>query len=315
MASVIGRVGRSGSGTAKIPLRLKVKAWWDGVDLSVSDNEAGVAVPETTAAGESSAQLKDWETDRVRLLQDLWGSGFSSPGGDRFVQKLLESFGLDESTAVLDLGAGLGGTTRAMARTYGARTTGLEADEALARAGMELSRSARMSNSAPITPFNADEFVAKRNAYDCIFSKEFMFTVKEKLPLLAALRDSLTDSGQLQIIDYVAAREDLKSDWLDQWTRLDWTTPFLWSFSRYTDAFENFGFRVLMGHDISDDIYGLVSQSLSQYMAHIQKNPKDPRMLEAMAREVHIWESRMKLLKENDVRICRFHVKKKPGQS
>ena len=213
--------------------------------------------------------------------------------------------------SALDLGAGLGAATRTMAGVYGARTTGLEADKALATAGMELSKAARLSGAAPIAAFDVDGFVAKPNAYDCIFSKEFMFSVREKIPLLIALRDSLSESGQLQIIDYVLTREDLKSPWLEQWIKLDGSRPFLWTSERYTDSFENFGFRVMINDDVSDDIYNLVSQSLSNYLKSLGSLKPSSGVLEIMGREVHMWESRMKLLKEHDIRLCRFHMKKR----
>ena len=63
----------------KVPIGLRLKAWWDGYDLEVRQR---LAAQEPAAAHEVRYERDPlaWETPRIELAQQLWGKGFNAPG-------------------------------------------------------------------------------------------------------------------------------------------------------------------------------------------------------------------------------------------
>src|SRR5262249_22603785 len=136
--------------------------------------------------------------------QQLWGDGFTQPGGTGFILKMVNPFALNPSMTVMDFGAGLGGGTRAVSDEFKIWVTGFEADSLLAEAAQELS-TRKGAKKAEVKAYRAPEFQAKPASYDCIFSHASLYLLEEKSKLLGLFERTLKSRGQIAITDFVRA--------------------------------------------------------------------------------------------------------------
>ena len=202
MVALFNRSGQAQDGRDAGSLRERFQAWWDGEEILEPLAEPAPE-PEPKHEVHYEAPKQHWETSRVSLVQNVWGEGFASPGGRDHVLNMVTIFGLDPAMTVLDLGAGLGAAARIMCEKFGVWVTGLEADAALAEAGMALSVKVGLGEKAQIKVFDPDKFEHKQKSVDCVFSKEFLFTVGDKTKFLTAIEDLLKPKGQLLFTDFI----------------------------------------------------------------------------------------------------------------
>ncbi len=186
----------SGRRAKMASFRERFMAWWEGLEPTPSAEG-----PPPPRNPRYEVPQQHWETARLRLIQEVWGEGFSSPGGAELILNMVKLFGLDPAMSVLDLGAGLGGGARTMADGFGVWVNGLEADAQLAEAGMAVSTKAGLAKRAPIQTFDPENLDGKPKSVDCVFSKEFLYRVKDKAGLLRTIESLLKSRGQILFTD------------------------------------------------------------------------------------------------------------------
>ncbi len=123
------RVKKVGS-RVRIPLRLRLSAWWEGQEFRERSSE-----PAPPSAPVEPPVRERRELDRLTLTQAIWGKGFNGPEAKEFLLHLVNPFGLTSSATVVQLGAGLGGAARAMVEAFGCRVKALEPAPELGRRG------------------------------------------------------------------------------------------------------------------------------------------------------------------------------------
>ena len=140
----------------KPAFRDRLGAWWNGTPTPKDAGAAPAAksaekapVDEEAAAGKqamrdearaapqaaSAAPESKWSMMRRKIAQLIWGGGFNSPGGVAMATELSQPLGLDNSSSMIELGAGMGGATREIAATTGAFVTAWKIDPELAEEG------------------------------------------------------------------------------------------------------------------------------------------------------------------------------------
>src|SRR5215468_8284890 len=121
----------------------KFHAWWEGYELPPKDEaEPQAAAAAAPAPGGDAPPGDAWSKSRIKVAELIWGDGFNFPGSADHVVELVKPFGLNKEKSLLDLGCGLGGGTRAIAKEFGTYVEGMEHSPALAKAGMEMSEKA-----------------------------------------------------------------------------------------------------------------------------------------------------------------------------
>ena len=163
----------------KIPLKLRLKAWWNGYDVNdmkarlnkgdaddVSANsdtssespEAPEAVPAPKAAMEEAKDrlsgnlaVLPWDETRMEVSQLVWGQGYCGPGGPEHIKAMSKLLAMTPEMSAAVIGAGLGGPCRVMAEEFGVWITGYEESPELAKKGMSLSTMAGLGKKAEIS--------------------------------------------------------------------------------------------------------------------------------------------------------------------
>ncbi len=310
MVALFNRSGQAQDGRDAGSLRERFQAWWDGEEILEPLAESALE-PEPKHEVHYEAPKQHWETSRVSLVQDVWGEGFASPGGRDHVLTMIKSFALDPAMTVLDLGAGLGGATRTMCSKFGVWVTGFEVDEALAEAGMALSVKAGMGEKAPIKAFDPDKFEHKQKSVDCVFSKEFLFTVGDKTKFLTVIEGLLKPKGQFLFTDFILATPSLRSPILETWIEHEPLKPHPWALEDYQETLATVHLDIRVAEDVTKMFRAMVIKGWADYTQSTRRGSIGEEAAPALVDEVELWSRRIQAIDSGDLKVCRVHAFKK----
>lgn len=308
---------RLAAGAAKrgrIPWRLRVKAWWEGYRLIVPK---GASAPVETPAHGHEVRAPDkqlpWDDRRIGLVQEVWGDGFDRPGGGDAVLGLLKPCGLDPSMNVIELGAGLGGATRALSQAFGNWIDGLESEPELARVGQSLSEIAGLAKKARIREASLAELDLKRNRCDVLFAREAFFQVADKSELLRRVRDGLKPRGQLLFTDYVLAHPEADDPALQAWRASEPEASAPWAIADYKAALKELKFDIRISEDRSDMQIAAIERGWSEFLRAAARDGRLAGHGDLALREADLWTRRANALKGGNLRLYRLHAIKSGG--
>ncbi len=317
MVALFNRSGQAPDGRDAGSLRERFRAWWDGDEILEPSEEP---VPDADAEAELEHPEQDdgpreyWEAARVKLVQDIWGQGFASPGGRDYILSKVSIFALDPAMTVLDLGAGLGGAARFMCEKFGVWVTGFEADATLAEAAMALSVRAGMSEKVPINVFDPKAFEHKAKSVDCVFSKEFLLTVGNKPKFLKAVERLLKLKGQFLFTDYVLAKPHLKTPVLKEWIAHEPLKPYPWAIEDYHDALTGLHLDIRVTEDVTETFRAMVIKGWTDYIQSTRRGRLSADTARVLVDEVERWTRRIQAIDSGDLKVCRMHVFKKDSE-
>lgn len=293
----------------KISFRERFMAWWEGYEPLAPEPRPKKVRP--THEVRYDAPEQRWETTRLRLVQDVWGEGFSSPGGAEHVADMVKFFGLNPAMSVLDIGAGLGGATRTMCENFGVWVNGFEADKNLAEAANALSHKAGLAKRASITHFDPETFTRKAKSADCVFSKEFLYTVADKPEFLRSIESIMKSRGQLLFTDYMLAKPHLRSKCIESWIDFEPNGAHPWAESDYRQVLEEMHLDIRIVEDTTDSFQKMVTSSWAAFIRIAKTAGLSPEIYPALGDEVELWARRMQAIEAGDLKVCRIHVLKR----
>jgi len=303
------RISRKELESGRIPWHVRLKAWWDGYDIRV--RRKGGKAARTSHDVRAPEDRKPWTDERIGLVQQLWGDGFDRPGGKEMTIELVKPLGLDPSMTVLDLGAGLGGGTRAICKAFDVWITGIEEDATLAQVGHELSNIAGIGRKAPIYNESLEDLELKERGYDCVFSKETLFTVKDKTRLLREVERGLKPGGHLVFTDYILADLRTQSKELQAWKESEGITPSLWSVTDYRELLKELHLDIRIAENLTPRMVKIMKQGWTAFMQRAQESGKIKEIGDLVMREAETSMQRLHLLETGELMVYRFHALKK----
>lgn len=295
----------------RIPFWMRLKAWWEGYDLTLHEKKLIPFESGDFPAPEPGSP--EWLSKRLEIMQEIWGDGMAGPGDADYILKLVKPFGLNPAHTVIEVGAGLGGATRAISEHFDIWITGLEADREVADAGMELSTMAGLAKRAPIHYFDVDHYEFREASIDCVFSKEALYLVEDKKRLLAEIINMIKPRGQLLFTDYVLA-EDADPKAIAAWTEGEPETPYLWTLKEYEVALTEARLDIRIKEDITDNVYKIITSCWANFLSGLRGREMDKSTSDAVEEAVDLWTRRSKAIDSGALRLCRFHALKKEGE-
>ncbi|MBT5676336.1 MAG: methyltransferase domain-containing protein [Rhodospirillaceae bacterium] len=296
-------------------LTKRLQAWWQGYYFEAEpEPEPEVEAPKVSEDLDSGTLGRDsaaWSDPRVQVTEKVWGTGYMSPGGDVQVQDLIKPLGLDSSMMIVDIGAGLGGTTRALHGETGAWVSGFEVSPLLSDAAMELSRIAGLTRKATVETFETENLPLRENGYNAVFSKEALFTMDNKEAVFQSIYNCLRVDGQLLITDYLATKPEATGGTIDEWVEQEPIRPNLWSLEQTRSFIADLGFEVRITEDITPALRGQILRGLGAFTSELDPKVKKPRGWNpAILAEVEMWANRVKVLESGDVAAFRIYGRK-----
>jgi SAM-dependent methyltransferase len=295
----------------RIPWRLRLKAWWAGYELALP--EQAVRAIETQPRKHSvqaPERVLPWTDQRIGLVQELWGEGFERPGGADAVLTLLKPCGLDPRMSVVELGCGLGGGIRAVAREFSIWVTGLEGETELAEVGQALSVQAGLAKKAAVHQADLHQLTLKAGGYDVIFAREAFLGLPDKTQLLHVAAQALKPSGQFLFTDYVLADSEPNAPEIDRWRASEPVSPAPWRVADYADALRELGLDIRVSEDRTDAQIAIIKRSWAEFMDRAQSDGKLKEYGQLIAAEAEVWVNRLAALESGRLRVYRFHALK-----
>lgn len=307
----------------KTPWVFRLRAWWEGVDVAdIYGSEGAPPAPVKTGSVVDKTDteprippLEEWETDAIRIQQQVWGAGYCRPGGAEHVLGLAKPFALNPSLTVMEFGSGLGGGTRALASEFGVWVSGLEAEGTLARAAKEMSVRAGLAKKADVIRYDPAGFEPKPSSVDCILSSEAIYLIDDKQKLLKTFESCLKPRGQLSLTDFVR-RDDLPPDdprliglGLDPSRPVTFATG-----AEYERWLRELNFDVRVDEDITERYRKMImdgwvdfTQAGGERAAHARIMP------ESLVKEVELWTRRVAAFDAGLLKVMRYYAIKLGG--
>jgi cyclopropane fatty-acyl-phospholipid synthase-like methyltransferase len=295
----------------RIPWRLRLKAWWAGYELALPEHVAAAIETEApTHAVRAPERVLPWTDRRIGLVQELWGDGFDRPGTADDVLTLLKPCALDPRMSVVELGCGLGGGVRSVAREFSIWLTGLEGESELAEVGQKLSVQAGLAKKAPVIQADLQQLDLKAGGYDVIYAREAFLTLPDKTHLLHAANQALKPRGQLLFTDYVLADAGPDAPEIQAWRASEPAPPAPWSIADYTEALRALKLDIRVSEDRTDQQIAAVKQGWAQFTERAQHAGKLEGYGQLLAEEAEVWANRLAALESGRLKVYRFHALK-----
>lgn len=309
-----------------VPLRERLRAWWDGYRLVIPEREAAAERSDapTSALARGAAEQasekvlrdpripKSWTPTRIEAAQMIWGKGFVTPGGESYVTEFVTPLGLVPAITLLDLNAGVGGTIRTAHVAFGAWAEGYDIAPELANVGTHLSKMAGLSSKAPVRHYDpaGDDF--PKGPYDCVIAREFFYTIPDKVGLLSRIERALKKRGQFLFTDFVWREKGLSSPSIAAWQSTEATPSTPWTKAEYAAQFERLQLECRIIGDVTDQYRKLIHDGWQNLMPNLEVADATPvDVMRAVLDEVGLWARRSMALKGGDIQLLRFHLLKR----
>ncbi len=194
------------------------------------------------------------ETDLATTIEQLAGAGLSDltraqldgidqfhSGGAEAVDRLIPSLDLGPGTTLLDVGSGLGGPARQIARTTGCDVVGVDLTKAYVEAATTLTYAARLDDRVQF--LHSDIARLERSGFDAASLMHVQMNVDDKSAFFAEIAKRLRPGARLAIFEVCRAGDDpppLPLPW-----SIDGTDSFLAAPSDLLAVIEDSGFTTL----------------------------------------------------------------------
>ncbi len=286
----------------------RLVAWWEGYDLpSTTDGHADLVDGDEVEEVEGQPTVRSWPTERIESVQQLFGAGFTWPASEEFLDSIIKPLGLDEKASVINIGAGLGGLARHIAKNAGAWVKGYELDAKLAATGAELSEIAGLAKRATIEPSGLTTLDARDGATDAVVSNMILFTAEDKAPLLTEMRRVLKPDGRITVVDYVAGDQGSDTVPYTEWVKAEPREPHLWTVDETRQALTEQGFKVSVAEDVSQEYRDQVLISFSAYYEFLRDQDHDGNLHQWALCEGELWSRRISAINAGVFSVYRFY--------
>jgi SAM-dependent methyltransferase len=250
-----------------------------------------------------------WPRTKLKVLGAIWGEGFLGPGGAEEALTLATPLGLNQTHSVLNLGAGLGGATRALAVEAGAWVTGYETDPDLAAAAQALSETHELEKKAEVKHLDPATPRIRKGYYHHALALEALWRIPDKAPVIAALVAGVQPQGQVVLTDLVLGPPSPSAERaFTAWAQLEGVAPCLTGEKSVTALLAKEGLDIRICEDITARH---ISQTVAAWASFVEELKRDrptrPFATQVVA-EAERCLRRIDLLRNGRMRLLRWHA-------
>lgn len=326
---MLGATQTAEKSEGKIPFKIRFTAWWEGYDAGayyahLQANENSQSTPIERPAYEEKPEppgeipFDPWDRGRIDIAQYVWGPGYCGPGGPEHVIAISKLLALSPELSMADIGAGLGGPMRTLADHFGVWITGYEESQALVEAGNELSKMAGMTKKAPLVHYIPTAAFAFERHYDRFLAKEAFHLIDDKLGLLASIEEALKPEGLVLITDYVLNDDAaVAAETYRVWREGEPKTPFMKTREEYAEIIGKAGLSLRVNEDRTKEQLELITQAwkgVDKLIARLKDDEESAHLVDVLVKEAELWSRRVDVMREGQVKLCRFLAAKKENR-
>lgn len=143
------------------------------------------------------------DTNRL-TLEDLAPVDEFHIRGRAATLELARAAGLDAAKRVLDVGSGVGGTSRCLAKEFGCRVTGIDLTEEYCRAAALLTAKIGLANLVDYRQGDATNLPFDDASFDVVWTEHVAMNIPDKSRLYREMHRVLKPGGTLAIYDILA---------------------------------------------------------------------------------------------------------------
>ncbi len=318
-----------------VPLKLRLRAWWHGASVQEvlaaeaerggGDNAAvleliGAVVEEPEPEGPGAF----WSNSRIAVTEMLFGNGEIVPGGTEGTLDMIGAFGLGQEVNVLNIGAGLGGSARAIASEYEGWVTAYEPDAALAEAALDPARlrnlkkttggsslkpmkvRMKLSDKATIQHADLETLEIKPGVYDCAFSRDVLFTVANRSRLVEGIFEGLKPFSPFVFTDYFVAEGAADDPRVLRWMQSEPHPVHPWTSAEAEKMLTAIGFDLRVAQDITAGQRCDILRGFGAFVAAHEKSGIPGDIIEALLGFAELWGNRVAVMDAGLVTIRKF---------
>jgi ubiquinone/menaquinone biosynthesis C-methylase UbiE len=295
---------------SEIPLTKRLHAWWEGYELPASDEAAGNSQVDEPLEEISDGYPKPdssilWSEERRKLVQILWGQGFTFPGGVEYACELVSGFSLNPAVSMVEVGAGMGGGTRAIVEKFKAYVDAYEIDEDLAREGMMMSKIHSVNDKAPVQQLDIKSIDLKDQYYEGALIRDMLYTIEDKKDLVQKVVRAIKPQCQIVVTDLIRASDSPNTE-LKNWMKSEPEEVHLWSVDEAQKCLASVNVLTRITADESDEYRTRVLSAWSNFLHRIETHPLGPELTVPLVDEVEMWARRIAAIDSGELRYYRF---------
>ena len=183
-----------------------------------------------------------YDDSYITFLEEVWGSGYLSPGGPDEVARILEGLDLD-SARILVIGCGSGGITLSLALDHGAsHVTGIDVEAPACNAARKRAHDAGAADRVTILQVEPGPFEFADRSFDVVFSKDAIIHVADKDMLAREVFRVLKPGGWFAASDWLISHDDTPRPGMARYIELEGLDFSMASPDRYEAALKGAGF-------------------------------------------------------------------------
>jgi len=257
---------------------------------------------------ESEAIAESWTEMRLEICERLWGDGCLNPFNSDYLVNTLRLLDMNESNSLLQLGAGLGGTSRSLAEQIGIWVTGFEANEDLMEIAKMRNQMAGLTKKAGITRLRPEAPKFKENGFNAAILFECLTPIEEKEIIIESAAKSLRENGHFLMTDYVLPSGDPPNEIVMCWYNREPEKPKLWTARRTYDTIKDAGLEVRIAEDFTAKYRTLVLTGWLKLLSGLSKKELTPDFAAALIWECEFWIYRIAALDSGGLKVYRYHA-------
>ncbi|MBL4614526.1 MAG: class I SAM-dependent methyltransferase [Magnetovibrio sp.] len=255
----------------------------------------------------------NWPASRLNVIEQLWGMGYTTPGGAERVKQVLPLLNLNEKKSLLLLGAGLGGICETAVEDTGVWVTGYEPDKELAILGQESMIKAGLKRKAPVR-YDTLEGIAsklKPKSFDAMMALDSIHSVADKKALFEAVTSSLRMDGEMLFLSYVLPDTNPPNEKIQAWANQQCLTPHLWPVEAMMAMLNGMDLDVRPPDDISREYKSCVLKAWIGFLSNMKKEELLDKAADVVSECAH-WASLITAIDRGGLKVFQFHCIKVP---
>ena len=298
LASLAQSYGRPFSAASR-----RFRTWWYGVAPAGIEHPVQI----TDLPLRSTGELNE-AAERAKAIQMIWGDGYLLPGGPDYLLTLVKPLNVNPAMSLLDLSAGLGGSTRHIATTFDVYITGLERSPEVAAQGHAISVRMGMAKKVPIAAYDAEHFELRAKAFDGILGQYLTVGVRDKERFFRQVHQALKQRGQFTFTDFVITGASAQDPRLKSWAD---SAPYPispWKPQQYVDYLNEIGLQCRVSEDQSDTFRGLVLERWQEVVQSDAFQRQSKLAASVLYEEASKYFALLKLMDEKLIAFFRFYA-------
>jgi SAM-dependent methyltransferase len=258
------------------------------VDALLEALAEAIAVP-----AERSPTTDPWTRERAKMVQWLWGDGYDFPGGAEFILELVRPLHLGGEHSILDLGCGIGSTTRAIASMLGCKIVGFESSPVLVSEAAVAAERAELAEQAHVWPMDLLQPELPERRFDAVLCRMALGAVPDFKTLLAEIDRRLAAGGQLLFTDQVLNAANSATLAVDAWQTIEDRTTHPVALEAITAELSRLGYDVRIAEDMSPAVRALVVGAWERVAGELKPGMFSAEEIDALNREMELWHRRV----------------------